>query len=250
MFRFFERRYVFPAPRANEDDWNVSDLPYEDIYFTAADGTQLHGWYVPHPHPRASVLYCHGNGEYVARLSNRLKVLHHRIGVSVFAWDYRSYGLSKGIPHEQNVISDARVAQLWLADREKLSPTDLVLMGRSLGGAVAVALAADFGARGLVLDRTFGQLTDAAAHRFPWLPVHLLMSNRFCSLENILRYNGPLLQSHGTEDRVVPLSMGRLLFDASPSEHKRFLEVAGGDHNGPLPDYCYDALIEFVDSLK
>ena len=123
-------------------------------------------------------------------------------------------------------------------------------MGRSLGGAVAVALAADYGCRGLVLDRTFSKLTDAAAHNFPWLPVRLIMRNRFSSLEKIREYHGPLLQSHGSADAVVPFAQGKQLFDASPSQNKRFIEVPDGNHNGPLPDYCYDALIEFLKELE
>jgi hypothetical protein len=250
MFSILERWLVFPSPRVHQADWEAPDLPFEDVYFRATDGTSLHGWYVPHPLPKAVVLYCHGNGECVAQLAKRLLVLHERIGVTVFAWDYRGYGRSQGVPHEHNVIADARVAHLWLAEQTGISPADIVLMGRSLGGAVAVALAAEYHVRGLVLDRTFAQLTDAAAYNFPWLPVKLLMRNRFSSLERIQHYHGPLLQSHGTADRVVPFAMGKQLFDAAPGKKKRFIAVPEGDHSGPLPDYCYDALVEFIDSLE
>ena len=249
MFSLLERWLVFPAPKTTDDDWQVENLPREDVYFSTTDGTLLHGWYVPHPQPRAKVLYCHGNGECVPHLARRLQVLHERIGVTVFAWDYRSYGRSQGTPHETNVIPDARAAQLWLATRTGIRPEQVVLIGRSLGGAVAVALAADYGCRGLVLDRTFSELTDAAAHNFPWLPVRLIMRNRFSSIEKIRLYDGPLLQSHGTADAVVPYEQGRRLFNASPSLDKRFIEVPDGNHNGPLPDYCYDELIEFLERM-
>ena len=250
MLGIFERWLVFPAPPLNAADWNPAGLLFEDVFFTGADGTQLHGWYVPHPEPRAEVLYCHGNGEHVALLAKRLQVLHSRIGVSVFAWDYRGYGRSKGKSHETNVIPDARAAQLWLAGRIGQQPDNILLMGRSLGGAVTVALAAEYPVRGLVLDRTFSCLTDAAAHNFPWLPVRLIMRNRFSSAEKIRDYHGPLLQTHGTDDEVVPFSQGRQLFEAAPSRHKRFVEVPGGNHNGPLPEFCHEALIEFLDSLS
>lgn len=250
MISTFERWLVFPAPRVEAELWNPPDLAYEDAYFQANDGTNLHGWYVPHPKPRAVVLYSHGNGESVPHLSNRLRVLHELIGVSVFAWDYRSYGRSQGKPHESNVIPDARQAQLWLANRASVSPEQIVLVGRSLGGAVSVALAAEHEVRGLVLDRTFSCLLDTAAHNFPWLPVRWVMRNRFSSAERIRNYDGPLLQSHGTADEVVPFAMGKQLFDASPSKQKHFIEVPDGTHNGPLPDYCYERLIEFLDELN
>ncbi|MCG8449195.1 MAG: alpha/beta hydrolase [Pirellulales bacterium] len=249
MIRLIERWLVFPAPPRGAADWNPTDLSFEDVFFSAADGTRLHGWYVPHPEPRAEVLYCHGNGEHVALLAKRLQILNERIGVSVFAWDYRGYGKSAGKPHETNVIPDARAAQLWLANRVDGKAEDLVILGRSLGGAVTVALAAEFPVRGLVLDRTFSRLTDAAAHNFPWLPLRFFMRNRFSSVERIRNYHGPLLQTHGTADEVVPLAQGRQLFDAAPSVQKRFIEVRDGNHNGPLPEHCYEALIEFLDSL-
>jgi fermentation-respiration switch protein FrsA (DUF1100 family) len=249
MLNLLEQWLVFPAPRVNEQDWQVTDLTYEDVFFDATDGTKLHGWYVPHPNPKAVVLYCHGNGEYVAQLAKRLKVLHDRIGVTVFAWDYRGYGRSAGKPHEENLIADGRVALMWLANKVGLDPSNIVIIGRSLGGAVAVALAAEFNVRGLVLDRTFSELTDAAAHNYPWLPVRLVMRNRFSSMERIKNYHGPLLQSHGTKDRIVPYVLGKKLFEASPSQNKKFLTVEGGDHSGPLPDFCYDALVEFLDTI-
>jgi fermentation-respiration switch protein FrsA (DUF1100 family) len=249
MLRFFERLLVFPAPRRNSADWNPSDLAFEDVFFEATDGTRLHGWYVQHPDPRAVVLYCHGNGEHVANLAGRLRVLHNRIGVSVFAWDYRGYGRSAGTPHETNLICDARSAQLWLAQRANLPSEALVLMGRSLGGAVTVALAAEHPVRGLVLDRTFSTLVDAAAHHFPWLPVRWIMKNRFSSIERIRHYHGPLLQSHGTADEVVPIEQGRQLFEAAPGSAKKFLEIPDLNHNGPLPDYCYQELIDFLARL-
>ena len=129
MISFIERRLVFPARKVSDGDWNPPDLPFEDVTFTADDGTKLHGWYVPHAQPRAVVLYSHGNGECVPHLDNRLRVLNQRIGVSVFAWDYRGYGRSEGKSHESNVVSDARTAQLWLAERANIDPDEVVLIG-------------------------------------------------------------------------------------------------------------------------
>lgn len=249
MLSAFERWLVFPAPPPNGADWVAADLPHEDVVFKADDGTQLHGWYVPHPSPRAVVLLSHGNGEHVARLKPTLQIMRDRLGLSVFAWDYRSYGRSQGKPHETNVLADARVAQLWLAKRAGVRPEDVVLWGRSLGGGVAVGLASQYPVRGLILERTFSELVETAAYHFPWLPVRWIMRNEFRSLDRIQNYRGPLLQVHGTADRVVPFEMGKRLFDAAPSPNKRFVVVDGGDHNGPEPDEFYEAADEFFDSL-
>jgi uncharacterized protein len=249
MLSFFERWLVYPAPRHCAADWVCDDLPHEDVYFTADDGTKLHGWYVPHPEPRAVVLFAHGNGEYVARLAPLLRLLHDNAKVSVFAWDYRGYGRSQGKPHEENLLTDARTAQLWLAERAGVRPEDIVVYGRSLGGAVAVGLAAQHPVRGMVLERTFAQLVETASYHFPWLPVRWIMKNRYPSIERITTYRGPLFQSHGTADEVVPFAMGKKLFDAATTAKKKFFVVEGGLHNSPQPDDYYEALGEFLDSL-
>jgi len=250
MLRIFERWLVFPAPRQNNADWKPAGLDFEDVYFSADDGTRLHGWYVPHPKPRATVLYCHGNGEHMPRLAERLQVFQQRLQLSVFAWDYRSYGRSLGVPHEHNVIADARAAQLWLAERAAIDAAAIVLMGRSLGGAVTVALAAQHPVQGLVLDRTFSRLTDAAAHNVPWLPVRWIMRNKFDSIDHIQSYHGPLLQIHGTADEVVPFAQGQQLFEAAPSKGKQFIKVPDWDHNAPLPEHCLAALGDFLAELS
>jgi fermentation-respiration switch protein FrsA (DUF1100 family) len=249
MLRAVERWLVFPAPPHKGADWVAAELPHEDVHFNAADGTPLHGWYVPHPAPRASILFCHGNGEHVARLTPTLAQLNRRAAVSVFAWDYRGYGRSHGKPTEKHLLADARAAQLWLAEREGIRPDDVVLYGRSLGGAVSVGLAAEHPVRGMVLERTFADMIETAAYHFPWLPVKWLMRNRFPSAQRIAAYQGPLLQSHGTADRIVPFEMGKRLFDSATTPNKRFFVVEGGDHNGPQPDEFFAALGEFLDEL-
>src|SRR5947209_3902895 len=81
---------------------------------------------------------------------------------------------------------------------------DIVLLGRSIGGGVAVAAAGEQGGRALVLEATFSRMTDAAANLYPWLPVRLVMSNRYNSVKRMQKYEGPLFQSHGADDEMVP----------------------------------------------
>jgi fermentation-respiration switch protein FrsA (DUF1100 family) len=108
-------------------------------------------------------------------------------------------------------------------------------MGRSLGSAVAVALAAEQGARALVLENSFSMMPSVAAFHYPWLPVRWAMDNRYDSLTRIQKSSGPLFQSHGTVDRVIPIRLGRELFAAAPSPVKQFIELVGHDHNDPRP---------------
>jgi len=246
---FLENSLIFiPTPYPG-GDWRPAGLKFEDAWFQSAGGTRLHGWYVPAKNPRAVVLFCHGNAGNITHRAGVLDMLHSRVGASVLIFDYRGYGRSEGKPNEAGVLADARAARRWLADREKIAETDIVLMGESIGGAVAVDLAARDGARALVLESTFNNLPDVAAYHFPWLPVRWAMRTRLDSAAKIGDYHGPLLQSHGDIDTVVPLRCGKRLHEAA-NEPKKFLLYPGHDHNEPMPLEYYDELAAFLDGVK
>lgn len=246
---FLETWLVYPAPPRNWGDWSPTGFNYENIHFQSADGTQLHGWFIPRPGATRAILYSHGNGEDVAAIGEFAAELGARLNAAVFAFDYRGYGLSAGTPTEAGCIADADAAQRWLAERMQIQPSDVILMGRSLGSAVAVALAAQNGTRALILENAFPTMPDIAAIHYPWLPVRLVMKNRYDNLTRIQRYTGPLLQTHGTADLLIPIRLARGLFDASPSKPKRWIEHPGLGHNDPSPAKFYAELSEFLNSI-
>ena len=241
----FEEKIIFPAPRYPQGNWKPLGFTYEDVVFSAIDETQLHGWYFGLPNPRGYLLYCHGNGDCVGYLGEYAHDIRQRYDVAVFVFDYRGYGRSEGTPNEQGVMQDARAAQKWLADRAGKQADDLILMGRSLGGAVVVRLAAENGAKALVLQSTFTSMPAVAAAHYPWLPVRLLMRTKFDALEQIRKFDGPVLQCHGSVDEVIPLELGRQLFAAIPGPKKFFL-CEGIGHNSPEPAAYDDLLLEFL----
>jgi hypothetical protein len=244
-----EKSLVFvPSPYPN-GNWNPAGLAFEDAWFQSADGTQLHGWYVPHDNPRAVILFCHGNAGNVTHRAGTLRALHDWVGASVLVFDYRGYGKSKGTPSEQGVLADARAARAWLARRAGIDEKQIVLLGRSLGGGVAVDLAAADGARALILESTFTSLPDVAKASYPLLPARLLMRTRLDSASKIGNYRGPLLQSHGDADKLVPYKLGRRLHDAA-NEPKKFLTFLRAGHNDPPPREYYDILGDFLDEAN
>jgi fermentation-respiration switch protein FrsA (DUF1100 family) len=245
---WLENYIIYPAPKYPDGDWNADRVAAEDVYFTSSDGTKLHGWYFDRPEPRGHLLYCHGNADCVAHHAGYLKRLSDDLNVSIFSFDYRGYGRSEGSPNERGVLLDSAAAHEWLAKRANVPAGNLVLMGRSLGGAAAVDLAAERGARGLILQNTFSSLPDVAAPRFWFLPVRLVMKTQYRSAEKIKRYPGPLLQSHGTADSIIPYAVGRRLYDAAPGE-KTWFEIKGGDHNDPEDPPYDEALREFIERL-
>jgi uncharacterized protein len=247
VMMFLEESLLYFPVKYPEGNWSPPGLALEDASFEAADGTRLHGWFMPHDHPRAVVLFAHGNAGNITHRADLYYALH-RLGVAVLAFDYRGYGRSSGKPTETGIIADARAARTWLAKRMKIPESDIVLMGESLGGAVAVQLAAEAPARGLVLENTFSSAPDVAAFHYAWLPVKQLMRTRFDSAAAIGKYHGPLLQVHGDADTIVPIRFGHKLFDAA-GEPKQFVVIAGGDHNDPRTRQFYEALDRFLDTL-
>ncbi|REJ91653.1 MAG: alpha/beta hydrolase [Planctomycetota bacterium] len=243
-----ERRMVFHPVKYPEGDWAPVGLGQEDAWFTAEDGTRLHGWFLEHKNPRAVVLFAHGNAGHLAHRAESLRILRDRHGLSAMCFDYRGYGRSDGKPSENGLLMDARAARKWLAERTGVAETDIVLMGRSLGGGVVTELAAEDGARGLVLASTFTSLPDVGAEHVPWLSPRVVMVNRFNSVEAIERYNGPVLISHGDADELIPFEQGERLFAAAPGP-KEFVRIPGGGHNDPQSEEYREALDRFIDAL-
>lgn len=238
---------LFPA-QFPAGDWAPAEGVFEDCWFESVDGLRLHGWYLPHASPRVAILYVHGNAGNLTYAAGLAGYLHRRYAASVFLFDYRGYGRSEGVPSVEGLVRDARAARELLARRERIPPQAVVLLGRSLGGAVAVELAASEGARGLILESTFSSLREVAAAHYPELLVNLLVADRLDSVARIADYHGPLLVSHGDADRTIPFALGRRLFEAA-NEPKTFVRIAAGDHNTPQGEAYYDALEHFLASL-
>lgn len=249
MLLLMENSIIYPAPKFPMGFWQERPHGTEDARFQAEDGTLLHGWFIPHDKPRGTLLVFHGNGENVSHLAYMLGRLNAEYQLQVLAFDYRGYGHSAGSPSEAGLRQDARAALEWLNTTTNTQPDDVIYYGRSLGGGVAVELAAERGCRALVLESTFSSMPDAASTHYPWLPVQWLMRNRFPSETHLQHCPQPLLQTHGNADRVIPFWSGRRLFEASPSKNKRFIEIDGADHNDGSAPVFWEALGELLDQL-
>jgi fermentation-respiration switch protein FrsA (DUF1100 family) len=204
-----------------------------------ADGERLHAWWWPaHDSQAPVVLYLHGARWNLTGQVRRIEQLH-KFGFGVFAIDYRGFGKSDGdLPSEASVYADALAAWQWL-DRVQPDPTQRFIYGHSLGGAVAIDLAArlsanDIAAGGLIVESTFTSLADiAAAMSFDWLPTRLLLTQKFDSLDKIARVRMPVLIAHGASDRLVPARFSSSLYGAARAP-KKLLLVDGASHNNTM----------------
>ncbi len=249
LFWRLEHSMIYhPRPLAGVLPSSVG-LPYQEIELGTDDGETLRAWWIPHAAPDAPVLlFFHGNA------GNREDRLHNlaglwRAGISVLIFDYRGYGGSTGTPSEQGLLRDGLAAFDWL--REKVAPRQVVLFGRSLGGAVAAAVAARRPARALILESTFTSAREMAWRILPLPGIGLVTRSRFDTLAAVRRLHMPLLVIHGTADELVPFEMGRRIFQSAASSQKQFREVPGGRHNDTYliaGEAYYDALVEFLKS--
>lgn len=244
----FENSFIYYPEQYPIGEWEPPGLTYEDAYFEAEDGTKIHGWYCPVEDPRAVVLFAHGNAGNLSHRWPLARLWQERFGVSFMLFDYRGYGRSEGKPSEAGLLSDARAARKWLAEKAGIPAGEIVLAGESLGAGVMVDLASADGARGLILENTFTSIPDVAAHHMPWLPVQLLLRTKFNSIDKIENYRGPLLQVHGNADQIVPYEFGKRLFQQA-NEPKQFVTIEGGDHNDPPTEAYLTALDEFLGQL-
>lgn len=246
---FLENRMIFFPTRLNASvDWKALGFKYEDAWITTSDGFRIHGWYFPCDKPRAYILFAHGNAGNISDRSDLMWELQERFSVASLFFDYRGYGLSDGKPYEKGILEDARAARRWLAEKAGIPEDEIVLMAESIGCGVMVDLAATDGARALVLESGYTSLPDVAATAMPGVPVRWLMRTRLNALQKIGQYRGPLLQFHGSRDSIIPIRLGRRLFDAA-NEPKTFVEIPGGDHNDPRSALFFRELDAFLDEL-
>ncbi|MBA1196543.1 alpha/beta hydrolase [Pseudomonas plecoglossicida] len=221
----------------------VQELDLRPRSFTA--NQSLHAWWWPAQRADApAILYLHGVRWNLTGQLFRIEQLH-AMGYSVLAVDYRGFGQSRGdLPSEATVYEDAQVAWERFAqlqpDRNKR-----LIFGHSLGGAVAVELAAELSrqaqkdgspsaARGLILESTFTSLGDVAAVVADTaLPVRWLLSQKFDSIDKIDQVGMPLLLVHGQDDRYVPPRFSQQLYEAA-QQPKTLLLVPGASHNNSM----------------
>ncbi|MDB4766191.1 alpha/beta hydrolase [bacterium] len=253
LLLLFENYLIYPgrSPRLGAYD---ATFEFEDVYFTAEDGTKLHGWMIPFTDGDTLsdryVLYCHGNGENVSGANGGVaKVMGETMKANMFIFDYRGYGKSEGKSNEVGIKSDTDAAMNWLCQRFQIQPTDVIVEGFSIGGGPAVYVGTGKGCKGMILQRTFTSLPDVAAEKHPWAPVRLLMRNRFDSASLIADYQGPLLQSHGGKDQVIPFKFGKRLHDTCPSDDKQFFTRPDMDHFSYLDPEFLKMAATFADRL-
>ncbi len=242
MMTIFEDRLVFQPTVDKSNQYPPQTESPQDRYLTR-DDYKLHGILIEHERPLAYAVYFHGNGGNISHRRSLLANYSSELQLTILGISYSGYGKSGGKPGEETFYRDSEVALAYLLKQFDIEPDQVMVFGESMGGAVATRLAAKHKLPLLALDSTFSSLPDVGQAIYPWLPVRLLMRNQFPATTHAANYHGRVIQTHGTDDSIVPYRLGQRLAKSFPNtEGNQFITKTGGDHNEMPSQEYFDAL--------
>jgi len=234
--------------------------PVQTVWLKTSAGQKIAAMYAPSelpggkPDPGASsrptVIYFYGNGSSIERSGNHVQRLRER-GVNVFMPDFIGYGMSDGEPSETGCYATATAAYDYITGPGKVSPGHIVIMGRSLGTALAIDLAARRPCAGLVTVSAFTSMAEMACHDYPFVPLVIgsaLLKHKFLSESKIPKVQCPIMIVHARDDIRVPFSMAAQLEKAAHKSVTR-IDVPTGGHNQVLEEGgkpLYTAMAQFI----
>ncbi len=225
-------------------------LDFEKVIFKAGDGLRLSGWYIPARHSEWTVLFCHGNGGNMMHCLDSINILYN-LGLNCFIFDYRGYGDSDGKPSEEGTYLDAEAAYKWLTKEKKISPDNIIIFGRSLGGSIAAQLTGKVKAVSLIIESAFTSYVDIGRKFYPYMPVRWFARFSYRTVDYIRDVHCPVMIIHSRTDETVPFEFGLELYEAA-NEPKEFVEIFGSHNDGFLvsSELYKSAWIKWLKSLK
>jgi len=201
-------------------------LDIDERSLSTADAQRLYAWWMQAGAAKKTVLYFQANGTNISQKIFRLETFKE-MGVNALMIDYRGYGKSTGrIRQEQHIYTDGQTAWNYLVDEKRIDPEDIIVWGRSLGGAVATEIARGKKIAALVLESTFLSLDTVARRQYWFLPTTRLLKFHFENGRKLQQISAPVVIIHSTEDDYVPFSQARKLYKAA-SEPRYLIETTG-----------------------
>ncbi len=243
-----ENSFIY-FPQVARDFWQPPvDFQAEDVYLTTSLGDKIHAWWCPQSDAKWTVLFSHGNAGNLSGHARIIPAMRTHLKANVLIYDYPGYGKSSGKPSEKSCHAAALTAYDWLIQTKNIRSDLIILMGQSLGGAMACELAVNKPHLALVLLSTFTSIRDRC-EELMGVHVRQLMSHHYDNQVKLKTYFQPILIGHGDQDEVIPVHHGERLFAAAASQQKVFHPIPGGRHNELYSHFFY-RMSQFLDSLN
>ena len=246
----FQRGMIFfpDKTRPSLSAYDLENLDVQNLSVQTKDGLNVTGWIHRPSNKKPTFVFFHGNaghyGHSIYAVADYIK-----LGYGVVLVGYRGYGGNEGSPSETGFYEDGRAYINHLIQEENIAETDIVLYGQSIGSGVAVQMATEFqSVKALILEAPYTSLPDVAARTYFFIPVHLLMKDKFNNLNKINEIKSPLFIMHGDQDKVIPFKFGKTLFERAEVK-KDFMIVKNRGHND-MPDAVKsEGVLKFLESL-
>ena len=248
VFLYFYQRNLLYHPNENNYSGDKISVDIEKVKIQTADNIELLGWY----HKKnlkdyKTLVYFHGNA---GSLENRIHKLNHfqdmNINFLIIAW--RGFNGNKGKPSERGLYVDGKSAIDWLK-KKGVDEKNLILYGESLGTGVATHLAQNKNYAGVILETPFTSMVDAAKNFYPYIPINLLLKDKFENFKKVKNINTPILVMHCEVDQIVPFSMGKKIYEiANNPKYSYFTKY--DDHMMEYDENLVLALKSFFNSLN
>ena len=246
IFLFFYQRKLLYHPGENNylDDASLNHN-IEKVYIPSDQ--KLVAWHFKKNPKFKTLLFFHGNA---GKIDNRIYKLNEfsKLNINYLIFAYRGFSGNEGEPTEKGLYKDARAVKYWL-NLNNIQDNEIILYGESLGTAVAVDLAKEFNFSGIILESPFTSMQKLAKIYYPYLPIKLLLKDKYKTDEKIQNINSSILIMHGKQDKIVPFFMGEKIFDLAKNPKYSFFE----DYDDHMMDYSnslLDSLDKFIKSLN
>ena len=248
VFLYFNQRNLLYHPNENNYSGDKIAVDIKKVTILTSDNIELLGWY----HEKnikdfKTIIYFHGNA---GSLENRIHKLNHfhemNVNFLIVAW--RGFSGNNGNPSEQGLYVDGKSAIDWLI-KKGVDEKNLILYGESLGTGVATHLAQNRSFAGVILETPFTSMIDAAKIFYPYIPVNLLLKDKFENYKKIKNVKLPILVMHGEKDQIVPFSMGKKIYEMA-NEPKYFYFTKYDDHMMEYDEKLVLAIKSFLKRLN
>ena len=217
----FQRQLIYHPEKSIGLPWQYGLEGFSEHFVTTSDNVSIQLWYRPAAPSFTTIVYYHGNAYNLSNRAGIYAALAEQ-GFGVLAVSYRGYGKSGGSPSEQGIYNDARAAIGFLTEQQHIPINRILLFGESLGTGVATQMATEYDVGGIILEAAYTSVAARAAEIYFYVPVKLMIADKFDTIGKIGKVKAPLLLFHGERDNIIPVAMGKAVFNAATSSKQAF----------------------------